>query len=261
MNNKRLQILSKLVEECLNSNIIKTNLLFVSLLGSTQTDEAIEGYSDLDILFILKSNESGAVDISTLTLLKKIAEEISVDNKIEISFLTHTVFDFEEYVDFEYLIHYSWGEVVSGSKEAYSKLFSQIIEKKLSEKERKNLMYYDLIHARFNLIRRYVSWNKYNKDSYTEVILKLFIDTVIEMCDWALIYRGIFKRNKKEIIEEFTKEFDLGKNKNVPSQAYAIRANWSSYKFKEGELLDFVDEAVLFVQELVRIIYHEHVRS
>ncbi len=261
MSNSRHQILDKLIEKCLTSKDIKDNLLFGALLGSTQTDEAIEGYSDLDVLFVLKSNKSGAVDASTLFQLKKIAEDVSNKNKVEISLLTHTVFDFEEYVNFEYLIHYSWGEVFFGSEEGYINLFFSIIKKKFSKRKRKETMYYDIIHARFNLVRQYVSWNKFNRKEYPQTILKLIIDTVIEMCDWALIYRGIFKRTKREILEEFTKEFSLGKHGSIPFRAYAIRANWSSYKFIEKELYDFMDEAILFVQELVKIIYEEHVRD
>jgi len=261
MKSNRSQITKKIVSECLENSAIKSDLLFISLLGSSQTNEAIEGYSDLDILLVLKSSESGAIKESTLLELKKLSEEVSSDGNIEVSLLTHTVFDFEEYVDFNYLIHYSWGEVLYGSDEEYKKLFDVIVKKKYSEKHRKELTYYNLIHARFNLVRQYVSWNKFNKEKYTQAILKLIIDKIIEICDWALVYRGIFKKTKREVLEDFNKNFRIEKYSHIPNQAIAIRANWSSYNFTEGEFYEFIDESILFVQELIRIIYEEHTKN
>lgn len=261
MKNNRFQITKKIVSECLENSAIKNDLLFISLLGSSQTNEAIEGYSDLDILLVLKSNESGAIKESTLLELKKLSEEVSRDGNIEVSLLTHTIFDFEEYVDFNYLIHYSWGEVLYGSDEEYKKLFDVIVKKKYSEKHRKELTYYNLIHARFNLVRQYVSWNKFNKEKYTQAILKLIIDKIVEICDWALVYRGIFRKTKREVLEDFNKNFRIEKYNHIPNQAIAIRANWGSYNFTEEELYKFIDESILFVQELIRIIYEEHTKN
>jgi hypothetical protein len=259
MKNERGRLLKEIVSQCVENSAIKNELLFISLLGSSQTNEAVEGYSDLDILFIFRSNKYGTIQKSTLLELKKLSEKVSGknDNDIEVSLLAHTIFDFEEYVDFEYLIHYSWGKVLFGAKKSYKKLFDSIISKKYSEKIRKDLMYYNLIHARFNLIRHYVSWNKFNKDKYVPIILKLIIDKVIEICDWALIYKGIFKKTKKEILENFSNNFQLGKYGHIPNQAYKIRANWNYYNFTEKELSKFIDESVLFVQELIEIVYEE----
>lgn len=258
MKNKRAQITERIVSECLENRAIKDELLFISLLGSSQTDEAVEGYSDLDILLILKSDKSGAVKESALLELKRLSEEVSSDGNIEVSLLTHTIFDFEEYVDFNYLIHYSWGKVLFGSDEEHKELFDTIIKRKYSEKNRKELTYYNLIHARFNLIRQYVSWNKFNKEKYTQVILKLIIDKIIEICEWALVYKGIFKKTKKEVLEDFNNNFRIEKYSHIPNQAFEIRANWNSYNFTEKELYKFIDESMLFLQELVFIIYEEH---
>lgn len=261
MKNKRLQITERIVKECIENSEIKDELLFISLLGSSQTNEAVEGYSDLDILLVLKSNESGAIKESTLLELKRLSQKVSSDDNIEVSLLTHTVFDFEEYVDIEYLIHYSWGEVLFGSAKEYKKLFDTIVKKKYSEKNRKELTYYNLIHARFNLIRQYVSWNKFNKEKYTQAILKLIIDKIIEICDWALVYRGIFKKTKKEVLEDFNNNFRIEKYSHIPNQAFEIRANWNSYDYTEKELYKFIDESILFVQELVRVVYEEHTKN
>jgi hypothetical protein len=257
----RSKILEEVIKKCLDNNLIKDELLFIALLGSSQTDEAVEGYSDLDILLILKSNNSGAIKNQTLLELKHLTETISKKTDIELSLLTHTVFDFEEYVDFNYLLHYSWGKVLFGNESDYQKLFTSIIDKKYSEKARKDLTYYNLVHARFNLIRQCVSWNKYNKSNYQNTVLKLLIDKIIEICDWALAYRGIFMKNKKEILSEFHSNFPLKECGHIPSQAYEIRSKWNSNNLSEKELNIFIDESLKFVQELVKIIHKEHVKN
>ncbi|MBI2065533.1 MAG: nucleotidyltransferase domain-containing protein [Candidatus Zambryskibacteria bacterium] len=257
----RKTLLKKIIREYFKNKVIKKELLFVSLLGSFQTGEAINSYSDLDILLILKSDKFGVVKNPILYRLKDLSKNISKKYNIEISLLTHTIFDFEQYVDFNYLIHYSWGDVLFGSKASYQKLFTNIINKKYSAKFRKDLMYYNLVHARFNLIRQYVSWNKFNKANYEIVILKLIIDKIIEICDWALVYKNIFKKTKKEVLDEFNKKYDLEKYGHIPEQAYSIRSNWNPNDLNKKEINVFIDESILFVQELVKIIYRDYVKN
>lgn len=260
MNKHRENIIREIVSNCEDNYVIKDKLNFISILGSTRTDEAIEGYSDLDILFIFDSNKSGAIGQDVLRDMKKMAESFSEKYKIEISFLTHTIFDFEEYVDFNYLVHYSWGEVIFGSKSGYDDIFKKIIDKKYSEEERKRLTYYNLIHARFNLIRKYVSWNEANTNDYKKKILQLIIDNVIEMCDWALVYKNLFKKTKKEVSESFKKEFSL-KHNHIISDSINIRDNWGSYTFEEEEFDEYIDDSILFVQEIVDVIHKEHEKN
>lgn len=261
MNNIRKELINDILKSCRGNKYIQGDLIYVALLGSTRTNEEVENYSDLDILLVLKSNRSGTIKKETIGELKKISEQLSGRYSIEISLLPHTIFDFEQYVDFNYLIHYSWGEVLFGDKEKFKKLFKKIIDKKYSDKVRKDLIYYNLIHARFNLIRKYVSWNSFNKTNYKRDILKLIIDLIIEICDWALVYKNIFKEKKINILEEFDKSFILDTYNYIPKQAYKIRSDWSNYKFDETELDKFITESILFVQELIDVIHKEHVKS
>jgi len=261
MKFNRKKTVNELLDACLNHKAVKKDLAFFVLLGSTQTNEAVEGYSDLDILLILKSNKSGAIRPSTTHELKRISKGISQNSGQDISLLTHTIFDFEEYVDFNYLLHYSWGKVLFGSPKAYKELFKKIIEKKYSDKARKDLMYYNLIHARFNLLRQYVSWNEFNKVSYIKSILRLVIDKVIEVCDWALAYRGEYAKTKKEVVEKFNKNFKLKKFGHVPQQTLLVRAEWNNHTFKAKEFSTYLKDAVGFIQELVEIIWKEHAKD
>ena len=63
------------------------------------------------------------------------------------------------------------------------------------------------------------------------------------------------------IFYDFNKNFLIEEYSHIPNQAIAIRANWNSYDFTEKELYKFIDESILFVQELIRIIYEEHTKN
>lgn len=262
MNNlKHKKVFCEVVRLSKNNNIISPYIKYIVLLGSVLRNEAVENYSDLDILFIIDSNKSGTVPLKVLKELKKIGDETSRGNNIELSLLPHTIFDLKEYVDFNYLIHYSWGKVVCGDKNNLKKLFKNIIIEKYSNKKRKDLIYYNLIHARFNLLRKYISWNENNKQNYRQSIIKLFIDNIIEICDWALIYRNIFKKNKKDVIGNFIKEYSKLKYKNVAKNALKIRFKWNKQDLSKKNLDTFLRESILLIEEIIKIIHEEHKKN
>lgn len=258
MNNlKQKEIFEEVVKYATTDKTIKQYLKHIALLGSVRCDEAIEKYSDLDILFIFDSNKTGAIPINVLEKLKDIGDELSEKSNVEISLLPHTIFDFKEYVDFNYLIHYSWGEVVYGEKDVYKKIFEDIIKEKYSEQKRKDLIYYNLIHARFNLIRKYISWNKNNKGDYNNTILKLFIDNLVEICDWALVYKNIFEKNKKDVAKKFIEEYPELKHNKAINKALEIRFNWDNedLKMKNDE---FLNESIFLIDEIIESVYEKY---
>lgn len=257
-NSKHRNTFNRAIELVIKDEVIKSHLLHIALLGSARCNENIENYSDLDILFIFRTNITGTIAIEILERLKKINSELSIDNNIEISFLPHTIFDFKEYVDFEYLIHYSWGEVAYGNEDSYKKIFEEIIKEKYSVQKRKDLIYYNLIHARFNLFRKYISWNENNKKDYNQSILKLFIDNMVEICDWALIYKNIFERSKKDIANKFIEEyFDLT-HKDIIIKTLEIRSGWNKKILNEKEINLFFKDSILLIEEIIKNIYGKH---
>lgn len=258
MNNlKQKEVFEEVVKLTTSDKTINQYLRHIALLGSVRCDEAIENYSDLDVLFIFDSNKTGVIPINVLEKLKDIGEELSEKSNIEISLLPHTIFDFKEYVDFNYLIHYSWGEVVYGNKGNYKKIFEDIVKTKYSDQKRKDLIYYNLIHARFNLIRKYISWNDSNKKDYIDSILKLFIDNLIEICDWALVYENIFEKNKKDVAKKFIEEYSKLKHNKVINKALEIRSNWDNedLKMENGE---FLNESIFLIDEIIESVYEKY---
>jgi len=258
---KYKKVFEEVVKLTTRDETIKKYIQFIVLLGSVKYGEEVENYSDLDILFILKSNNFGAIEKKVLDRLKKINEKLSKKNNIEISLLPHTIFDFREYVDFNYLIHYSWGKVVYGDHECFNKLFKEIIKEKYTDQKRKELIYYNLIHARFNLFRKYLSWNENNKDNYSLTILKLFIDNIIEICDWALVFKNIFKKNKKDIANKFIEEYPNIKRRNIILKALEIRYLWNTKKINEDEAFLFFRESLCLVEEIIEVIYEKYKKN
>ncbi|MDP2598498.1 MAG: hypothetical protein Q8P49_01570 [Candidatus Liptonbacteria bacterium] len=239
-------------------DMLVKKICHVVLLGSVRTKEEILGYSDLDVLILSESDGSGTIDQAVLERIKTLVKGISRKYNIEFSALVHTVFDFEEYVDMEYLIHYSFGDVLVGDEKSFKKLLVNILEKKREDGEMKDLIYQSLIHARFNIVRKYVSWNRESKPNYEKAILKFMIDAVIEVCDWALNYRGVFEVSKKGIVHKFSDEYDLSQVNYIPSKTLELRNNWN-VSIPHGKVLDsYLRNSILFIQSVVKTIHAEH---
>lgn len=248
MNIYKIQklILQRIISETRNNSVLRNNVINIALLGSFQTKEAIENYSDLDILFILKSDRFGKIDQEVITNLKKLTEKLS-KHGIEISFLSHTIFEFQHYVDANYLIHYSWGDVFYGNKKHFIALFNKIIKaKNFNDKNRKHLVKYNIPHARFNLLRKYISWNDFSTTGLRK-LLKLYIDGTIEICGWVLVYKKIFLKSKHEILKRFSSECKDWGNIKLLNEIIEIRTRISNMKINK-------DGTDLFIQKLIKLI-------
>ncbi|MBI5306734.1 nucleotidyltransferase domain-containing protein [Candidatus Wolfebacteria bacterium] len=252
-----IQALNKVVKLCRSKSELLNDIKFIALLGSVKDNEAVENYSDLDILFILESNQSGLIKKNVLEKLKTICEIVSKEYNIKISILPHSIYDFKTYVDFEYLTHYSWGKVFYGSATDFKRFFRKILKLKMTdEKQNAKVILFNLIHARFNFVRKYVSWNKYNTTDYHRALLKLCIDNIFEICDWCLIYNNYWAKTKKEIVYKFNEQFgDKIAFNNIPQWAYFLRKNWNTLKIDKN-IKDFCSNTTDFIQNCVKIINH-----
>lgn len=253
--------LSETLDIIQKNPLLHGKIQFIALLGSVDDEEAVSNYSDLDILLILKSDNYGYIELSVLNTLKEISEKITTKYSLELSLLCHTIFDFEEYVDFNYLIHYSWGRVLVGNSDHFKQIFKKIIERKYSDRNRKDLIYYNIIHARFNLLRKYASWNGTTKSDYKKFVTKLTINNILEITDWALVYKNIYSKTKKEICSNFKIQFPDIRHATIPKEALEIRSLWNTYDFSSSQLDIFLEDAIEFVQEIVKYIYEIHKKN
>jgi predicted nucleotidyltransferase len=137
------------VEEIKENKKVIDQVELIALLGSVSEKEAIDNYSDLDILIILKSNELGSFKRELIFELRGMVSDLSNKHKVKISFLTHTFDDFKNYVDLEYLNHYSWGDVIYTSDKSLKEEVEKIINIRggLKDNEIRKLMIYNLRHA------------------------------------------------------------------------------------------------------------------
>ncbi|MBZ9628152.1 nucleotidyltransferase domain-containing protein [Psychroflexus sp. CAK1W] len=243
-------IISQLSNLVTSSKIVSKSIDFIALIGSYREHEAIENYSDIDILFILKDTDrKGTIELQVLSELRKINKKLCSQFSLDVSFLTHTIFDFNSYVEIDYLTHYSWGEVFYGEQEDFEILFSKILQYKAeNEGQRKLNICNAVIHRRFNCIRKYVSVNEYLNPNYIQFISKLFIDNLIEIADLCLIYNGHYAKSKKEIVLEF-ENLHFIKNCSVLSLCYDVRKNWNQYKKDKNYLDNFILIAVDGMQQ------------
>lgn len=257
MNKDTELLLDKFVGSLNKCQVLLKEVKYVALLGSASSGEEISNYSDIDILLVFKSDRYGCIKSRALEKLRGIAELVSRGAAMPLSILTHTVREFEIYVDFEYLKHYSFGKVLYGSQCGYDRMFRSIIQQKnLSPQDLHIFILKNLYHARFNLFRKYVSYNEFNTSGYVQTILKLFIDNTIEICDWALISKGYWATRKSEIVKKFMALFPNVKQGCVPASALKIRNSWGRpMSIKSAD--KFLKNTVQFINGTIEAVENE----
>lgn len=206
----------------------------MGISGSFNDQEGVETWSDLDILFILKCDEIGNIKISTLIKLREIHKKIVEKYPdLEISFLTHTYNDLENYVSFGYLENYKFATFdIENDSVSFKEYIENIIsERNISEKTRKRYVVYHLRHFRFNLLRKVVCTQE------NKATLKMIVDKIIET---MILYFIFFdktiqgKENRKNNIVAFVK----GEIHEIYKNSLEMRNRWkdiSDVKIEEIE--------------------------
>ena len=256
-----LKTFDKIQEEIGKDNFLLKEIEFIALLGSVAESEAIENYSDLDILFILKSNKYGTIKLRVLLKLKKIVIKLSSKYQIKISFLTHTFDDLINYVDVIYLKRYSLGKVIYPKGKTLAAKIDEIIRQKKATKtnEVKDLIIYNLRHVRFNLLREFVSLNKYNTNNYVRAFSRTLIDKIFNICDWCLIYDDIWYKNKRLIVSDIYKKYNKSMFLVPLKDAYDLRKRWNI--ISDDELESFFIKGIEFAIGLIELIIKREVKK
>ena len=100
-----LKTFNQFVKKSTADRKLRQFIEIIALVGSARTKEAIDGYSDLDILLLIKCSRTGNINFGIINKLRKIMADLSKLYNVKISLLTHTFNDLKYYVDIEYLIH------------------------------------------------------------------------------------------------------------------------------------------------------------
>jgi len=248
-----LKVFNDCVATIKKNKILIKQIELIALLGSVRENEAILNYSDLDILIILKSNKYGTFNKSVTPNLKRIASKFSKKSTIKISFLTHTFDDFKNYVDVEYLAHYSWGNVVYSKGKFLKKEIDEIIKNRggLKKKATQSLMLYNLRHARFNVLREYISLNDDVIPNYDRSFAQKIVDKIFEISDWVLIYDGIWSKNKHEIVVNINKLYKNKLNTEALDAAYLMRKNWN--EVSDSKLKNLMQDIIDYIINIIEL--------
>lgn len=218
------KIYSDLVDIVDEDSILQKEIIKLGITGSVNDDEIVDGWSDLDLIFILKCDSDGNIETNTLLKLRNIHAGLSKKYpEIEISFLIHTYNDLENYVSFVYLEHYKFASfAVNKDGSDFKEYIENIIEKRhINEKIRERYSVYHLRHFRFNLMRKIVAI----KDD--EAVLKMLIDKIIETMILYLNFYGRVVQGKSNRVNVLSKIGVEDSIIEIYKKAIQIRENWS----------------------------------
>jgi len=244
-NKFSLQKYEEIIKKIKNSDFYN-EVVKIGLLGSTNDDEAIKGWSDLDILFILKSDKFGNIDPKTIIKIRNFNKKINyLYPNLNISFLTHTYDDLKKYVSYSYLETYRFATfTIEKDNIIFSDFLSDIIKSRgINKNIKKRYAVYYLRHLRFNLLRKIASEDLFDNKK----VLKRIIDKVVEIITILSSYYDIRVQGKINTFKELQSYIISSDIVNILSQALDIRFNWD----KQCKISD--EELLVWIQNLNRI--------
>ncbi len=234
-------IYNQLLKIINNEVNLKKEILKLGIVGSINDSESVKMWSDLDILFIIKSDENGNINTDILLKLKQINKNLSYTYpNIEIAFLAHTYDDFEKYVSFGYLENYKFASfsIENDDVDFVEYIENVINDRALSSEIKKRYSIYHLRHFRFNLIRKVISAGD------DKIALKMVIDKTIET---MILYLTYFDKNIKGKFNRMSLLGDLPVDEEIMiiySKALEKRKNWELEKSSEEKIREWLDNFI-----------------
>ncbi len=235
------EIVNRIKESDFYNDVLK-----VWLLGSTNDNEAINSWSDLDILFILKSDKVGNINSDTIIKMRNFNKKINyLYPNLNISFLTHTYNDLKNYVSYAYLETYQFATfLVENDDINFAEFISDIIKSRnISEDIKKRYAVYYLRHLRFNLLRKVVSEDLFDNKK----ALKRIIDEIISVMTIISSYYNFRTKGKNNILQELKTMINDNLILNIFSKALEERSTWPSKNNVTN------DELLLWIKNLNKI--------
>jgi hypothetical protein len=235
------KIYSKVLDSVNGDDSIKEDVLKIGLVGSVNDNESVASWSDLDILFILKSDSLGNINTDILLKLRELNKNISsafIDT--EISFLTHTYNDLENYVSFGYLENYKFASFgLENDNVDFVEYIDGLIEKRgVTDQIRKRYAVYHLRHFRFNLIRKILLTEN------PKIAIKQIIDKIIETMILVSVYNGQNIKGKNARFSEIKKMITSEEVLKIYKESLEKRGVWSDIDFTEDDIALWLDNFV-----------------
>lgn len=230
-NKRSVEAFNFIKENVMGDALLMDNLIDIGTLGSINDNEGVKGWSDLDILMVLKSDELGNIDLDVIQRLREIHNEcVTIYSDLDVSLLPHTMYDFEKYVAYEYLRNYQFATIYY-SKETVSfrdRLQKIIDDRGVSLEVQKRYAVYRARHLRFNLIRAVASWRGNNKP-----VAKLVIDRLIQSGIYITGFYGEYSQGKVDRLNMIKRLIDDQEIINIFERATNLRFKWSEINESE----------------------------
>ena len=258
MTNNYKKAYQEIESKILSDTYLTKSVDLIALLGSVSDKEVSLGWSDLDVLVVLKTDKLGNIAIKNLKKLRMIALKISKTYSFPISILSHSIDDLEKYVSFEYLKHYSLGECTYPSRSYLKQKIEKILKSRnVDDLSRKAYCVYHIRHSRFNLLRKFVSLNACNTKNYKKDFAKLLIDKMIKVTDLALNYKNIWPKTKVGILSKAFQHLNVD---TIPLRmAFDIREKWIEITDKEIDL--FEDIGIKYIIDVSNLVLSDYQNS
>lgn len=230
-----LKIYAKIEELIKQDKTLLNAITHLGTVGSVNDNEAVQGWSDLDIFIITSSDEFGNIPQDIVMRLKKVHNQTSsLFPGVEISFLPHTLYDFKNYVAYEYLKNYQFATIryKDSPVDVRNYIEDVLNEREVTQEVRKRYAVYRLRHLRFNLIRAVASWKGKDKQ-----IAKLIVDRIIEIQIFICGYNNVFLQHKYERTDELHNLIDDDKVLSIFTRMMKIRARWPTITEEQSSKL------------------------
>ena len=241
------------------------------LVGSHARNDSIPVWSDLDVVVFIR-NKGKPINREILQKLRKIVKKSVAKTKVQLWLKIHTEDTFPHKLDESSIVnYYQDGKILFGED------IKKLLKLKLKEAQEKikNKASTKILENRFYSRYYYTSLNEWNKelgtihidrdkDDAIKMVAGQIIDKVIDIAQYALYSKKIFKTAKREIALEFANQFKSDPYRFVPLQLVGIRSMWPivtknelDYVIKAG--LDFIEHfASKFVKQSEGILNYEN---
>lgn len=211
----------------------------ITLFGSVARGDTINGFSDIDLIIVLKK--------STLlrkrkyeTILRQLVEDVRKETNVEIGevnivhsgslFKTPKIFLPRE------------GRTLYGKKLVENQPILQD-EKEVKETAIK------MIDTLFD------EWNRKWSNASILTKGKIAAKYCIKNAQNALLLKGIVRLKKKDIAETFEEKYQNLPHNRLPSKAHQLMLDWNTKQCSENDLADFVNEYHQFIKSLLDYIH------
>ena len=267
------KIVNDFVKNC--SSKLSTEVRCIILYGSIARKDYVVGWSDIDILVVLKNNKNNFSNMEKLRKVCEITSKKYEDTDLKIYFFTDSIC--EKVLTRNYigdigvhLLVYNEEEINALPYQDFPPLFLYALQKDMkclvgtNVFERLDLPYKItpemLLNSKMGLyelrvrLRNTIINNSFNDNSIVFARDAIYCIFSAARNSLLLFGKDEFKTNKKEIKNNFIKLFSDFKHKEMVNEAYEFRANFPRMVSNKEYVKNFYKRSLMFIDSLISYI-------